>query len=343
MNGFTTVRDMGGMGTGIKRTIDRGLIDGPRIYAAGAYITQTSGHADLRLRSQPNSQLTGIKYSNLERLNIIRIADGAPAMLTAVRENFAEGAAYIKIHAGGGVTSERDPLFTTQYTPTELKAANEAVNNWDTYWTVHAYNSKTVNQALDAGAKCIDHAQMVDEATVKRMADNGIFLSTHFASMSEDILNKHPVYSDKTSPVYAKAKAFFVGSRNFVKYLKKHKPKRVFASDPVFITPASLRRFLDFEKYSNWKHFGAFESLKAMTSVAGELAALTGKNNPYPGKLGVIEVGAYADILIVDGDPLDDFRVIGASAKFYDAPARSSDIKTIRVIMKDGKIYKKHL
>ena len=343
MNGFTTVRDMGGMGTGIKRAIDRGLVEGPRVYAAGAYITQTSGHADLRLRSQPNALLRGINYSNLERLNIIRIADGVPSMLTAVRENFAEGAAYIKIHAGGGVTSERDPLHTIQYTPAELRAANQAVKNWDTYWTVHAYNTPTVKQALDAGAKCIDHAQMVDEATVKRMADEGIFLSTHFASMSEEILNKHPVYSDKASPVYQKSMAFLDGPKHFVKYLKKHKPKRVFASDPVFMTPVALRRFLDFEKRENERHFGAFDSLKAMTSVAGDLAALTGKNNPYPGKLGVVEEGAYADLLLVDGNPLRSLSVLGANPKFYEAAARSANVKTIRIIMKDGKFYKNSL
>ena len=155
MNGFTTVRDMGGMADGFKRAIDNGLLEGPRIYAAGAYISQTSGHADLRLRSQPNAQLTGVQYSNLERLNIIRVADGVPNILTAVRDNFANGAAYIKIHAGGGIASERDPLHTVQYTPEELSAANSAVRNWNTYWTVHAYSSDSVNQALDAGALCI--------------------------------------------------------------------------------------------------------------------------------------------------------------------------------------------
>ena len=177
----------------------------------------------------------------------------------------------------------------------------------------------------------------------KRIADEGVFLSTHFAGMSEQVLNEHPVYSDKSTPFYAKAKAFFDGSRKFISYLKKHKPKRVFASDPVFMTPTSLRSFLDYEKYVNMEHFGPYDSLMAMTSVAAELAALTGRNNAYPGRLGVIEEGAYADMLLVDGNPLEDLSVIGANEKFFDSAPRSSDIKSIRIIIKDGVIHKNTL
>ena len=346
MSGFTTVRDMGGMGTGFKRGIDAGYVEGPRIYAAGAYIAQTAGHGDLRLRSQPNSQLAGIQYSNLERLNLMRVADGVPAMLTAVRENFAEGAAYIKIHAGGGVSSEKDPLHTVQYTPEELKAAGQACANWDTYFTVHAYNTASVNQALDAGAGCIDHAQLIDDATMKRIAKSGVFLPPNLAAISPDIpkyLAMNPVYSDPTSPVSAKMQQFIEGSANFVDLVKKHKPKRVFNSDIVFATKTSFRQHIDYEKYVSGLFFGNFETLKSLTSIPGDLAQLTGKNNPYPGKLGVIESGAYADILIVDGNPLEDLAAIGANPKWYDAPPRTDDIQTIRVIMKDGKIYKNTL
>jgi imidazolonepropionase-like amidohydrolase len=342
MNGFTTVRDMGGMADGIKRMIDRGLIDGPRIYPAGAYIAQTSGHADLRLRSQPNFQVTGIQYSNLERLNIIRIADGVPNMLTAVRDNFANGAVYIKIHAGGGVSSERDPLHTIQYTPEELRAANQAVRNWDTYWTVHAYTTPTVSQALDAGAQCIDHAQMVTEETVKRMSDDGIFVSSNLTGMSEDAF-KHPVYGDQSSPVYGKLKKFIDGSGNYIGYLNKYKPKFVFNSDIVFSSLTYFRQHMDYEKYITGEWLGNHYALTGMTSTAGQLAALTGQTNPYPGKLGVIEEGAYADILLVNGNPLDDMAAIGANDGWFDAKPRSQNVENIKLIMKDGQIYKNTL
>ena len=342
MNGFTTVRDMGGMADGIKRGIDRGLIVGPRIYPAGAYITQTSGHADLRLRSQPSAVVTGTPYSNLERLNVTRIADGVPAILNAVRDNFANGAAYIKIHAGGGVSSERDPLHTVQYTADELAAANEAVRNWDTYWTVHAYTDGAVAQALDAGAQCIDHGQMITEKTMKRIVRDDIFFTSNLAGISPELL-KHPVYGDPSSPVHAKVKQFMDGSKAFTGYVRKYRPRWSFGADVVFSTRDYFRKHIDFEKHFAAQEFGNHYALKGLTSVPGELAALTGKHNPYPGKLGVIEEGAYADILLVDGNPLTDISAVGGHPGWFNAPSRGEDVRNIRLIMKDGQIYKNTL
>ena len=339
MNGFTTVRDMGGMGTGIKRRIDEGLIPGPRIYAAGAYISQTSGHGDLRIRSAPNAQITGTPYSNLERLGVYRLADGVPAILTAVRENFAEGAAYIKIHAGGGVSSEKDPLHTVQYSPEELAAANQAIRDWDSYWTVHAYYSPSVNRALDAGAACIDHGQLIDARTMQRIAKNDIFLSSNLTGMSEALF-KHPVYGNPMLPLHQKARQFQNDARDFVSLVNKHKPLWVLGSDVVFSSRAYYRQHIDHEKHIAGEWFGRLYALKGMTSRAGALAQLTGRNNPYPGKLGVIEPGAYADLLIVDGNPLEDLRAIGAHPGWFEAPPRSEDLAPLRLIMKGGEVFK---
>ena len=280
--------------------------------------------------------------SNLERLNVMRIADGVPDMLAAVRENFAEGAAYIKIHAGGGVSSERDPLHVLQYTPQELKAANQAVRNWDTYWTVHAYDPESINQALDAGAQCIDHAQLIDEKTMKRLVKEGIFLSSNLAAMSEDLF-RHPLYGNTASPVHVKARAYVNRSSEFADLVRKHQPKYVFNSDIVFSTRSFYRQHMDYEKYVAGKWFGNLFALKGLTSRGGELAAMTGQHNPYPDKLGVIEQGALADLLLVDGNPLEDLSAIGAHSGWFDAPERDADIKSIRLIMKDGQIYKNTL
>ncbi|MDG1231167.1 MAG: amidohydrolase family protein [Pseudomonadales bacterium] len=342
MNGFTTVRDMGGLGTGLKRAIDKGLLVGPRIYSAGAYISQTSGHGDMRLRSQPNKEYTGgFPVNNLERLGIARIADGIPAVLTAVRENFAEGAAYIKIHAGGGVSTERDPLHVTQYTKAELAAANESIRHWDTYWTVHAYNDASVNHAIDAGAECVDHAQLITEPTMRRIVKEKIFLSPNLTGMSDDLL-QHPVYGDPNTPVGKKVREFMAGSKDFPELVRKHRPKWVFNSDIVFSPRSYFRQHMDFEKHIAASWFGNFEALKALTSRGGELAQLTGRHNPYPAKLGVIEEGAYADLLIVDGNPLEDMGAIGADSRWFSAPSREG-IENIRVIMKGGEICKNTL
>jgi imidazolonepropionase-like amidohydrolase len=342
MSGFTTVRDMGGMGTGLKRVIDRGDLAGPRIYAAGSYISQTAGHGDLRLRSTPNASRFGMQMSSLERLRIIRLADGVPEVLNATRENFADGAAYIKIMAGGGVTSEKDPLHTLQYTPPEILAAVESAANWDTYVAVHIYQANGIKRALKLGVKCIDHGHFIDEEAMAMIKEKGAFLSTNFAAFSDEAL-RHPVYGDPTGPQYPKMLQFDKARDTFLALARKHKPKMVFNSDVVLSDRFVGRANRDFQMYLHAEWFGNFEALKSLTSVPGQLAQLTGKNNPYPGKLGVIEEGAYADIILVDGNPLTDMSVLGANPELFDAKPRGETIESIRVIMKDGKIYKNTL
>jgi imidazolonepropionase-like amidohydrolase len=342
MDGFTTVRDMGGMGTGLKRVIDRGLLPGPRIYAAGAYISQTSGHADTRLRSQPNPQMFGT-HNNLSRLGIFRLADGVPNVLMTVRENLAEGSAYIKIMAGGGFSTDKDPLHTIQYRPEEIRAAVEAAADWDTYVAVHVYYPAGIIRALEAGVKCIDHGQFINDETMKVLVEKGAFLSPNMAGLSPEIF-MHPVYGKLGSPQRIKTEQYQRDAGDFVRLVKKYKPKRVFNSDTVFATVEGARKVRDFEKFVGANWFGNLEALKALTSRPGQLAALTGKNNPYPeGKLGVIEEGAYADILLVDDNPLEDITVIGGNPKWFSAEPRGEGIETIRLIMKDGRIYKNTL
>jgi imidazolonepropionase-like amidohydrolase len=341
MSGFTTVRDMGGMGTGFKLVIDRGDLAGPRIYACGAYITQTSGHGDLRLRSQVNTA-AGAQLSNLERLRVIRRADGVPEVLRATRENFADGAAYIKLMAGGGVSSAKDPLHTVQFTAAELSAAVESATNWDTYVSVHIYQSEGIRRVLDLGIKCIDHGQFIDDDAMRLLTENDAFLSPNLASFSSEV-EKHPIYGDPNGPQYEKAMQFPRARDGFIELVKKHRPKVVFNTDIVLSDLSTARAGRDHSMFLHAEYFGNLEALKAMTSVGGQLAALTGKHNPYPGKLGVIEEGAYADLLLVDGNPLVDITVLGANAKMFGVAPRGESIDSIRFVMKDGRVYKNTL
>ena len=336
-DGFTTVRDMGGMGNGLKLTIDQGLLDGPRIYPSGSYISQTSGHGDLLLGSQRDPQL-----SNMVRLGIAQLADGADAIRAAARKNIAEGATQLKIMVGGGISSEKGPLFAPQYTDAEIRAAVEEAATRETYVAVHVYHSAHIRRALMLGVKSIEHGQFIDEPTAVLLKEEGAFISPFVAGFSPESL-LHPVYGKKGSPQNRKALEFQELSKNFVTIIKKVKPKVVFAIDVVNLTGVSSRKNRDFEKFAFAREFGNFEALKAMTSVPGELAQLTGRTNPYPHRLGVIEKGAYADLLLIDGNPLEDITVIGANAKYFDAEPRGRGIKTIRLIMKDGKVYKNTL
>jgi len=336
MSGFTTVRDLGGMGTGFKRVIDRGELVGPRIYAAGAYISQTSGHGDLRTRSQLNME------SNLQRLRIIKLVDGVPEVLKGIRENLAEGAAFCKLMVGGGVTSEKDPLHSEQFTDEEILAAVKATSAWDTYIAVHVYKADHVKRALNLGVKCIDHGHMMDEEAFQLLNEKEAFLSTNFAGFSEE-WKQHPLYGNPDGPQYPKMMQFDEAKEKFKKLANKYKPKMVFNSDAVMNTVQSSRAIRDNAMFLHAQYMGNFETLKAMTSVGGELAVLTGENNPYPYKLGVVEEGAYADLLLIDGNPLEEITVLGANSSIFKAEPRGESIETIILIMKDGKIYKNTL
>ncbi|MGI9364052.1 MAG: hypothetical protein ACR2O8_02630, partial [Rhizobiaceae bacterium] len=125
--------------------------------------------------------------------------------------------------------------------------------------------------------------------------------------------------------------------------LKTVKPKIVFNTDVVFTTGPKMRAHIDHEKWALANGIGNFEALKAMTSTGGELAALTGENNPYGGKIGVIQEGALADIIIVDGNPLKDISAIGGNSEWLDAPPRGPEVEPIKLIMKDGVVYKNTL
>jgi imidazolonepropionase-like amidohydrolase len=338
LEGFTTIRDMGGMASGLKKTIDEGYLEGPRIYPSGAYISQTSGHGDLTLASQ---QLNP-EHSNVVKLGITAIVDGEDEVRKAVRRNIASGASQIKIMMGGGISSEKGPLFAAQFTDSEITAAVEEAAARQTYVATHLYQPEHVIRALNLGVKSIEHGQFIDEKGMKLLVKKGAFIAPFTAAMSPEVF-KHPVYGKEGSPQYIKSKEFQRDSKNFAALVNKYEPNLVFAGDVVFLPGENARRQRDFEKSYFASLFGNFNALKALTSTPGKLAQITGGTNPYPNKLGVIEKGAYADILLVQGNPLEDISAIGAVPVLFSAPSRNKNIESIKIIMKDGKIYKNTL
>jgi imidazolonepropionase-like amidohydrolase len=340
-NGFTTARDMCGMHHGMRKVIDKGLIAGPRLYLSGGCLSQTSGHGDFRHESGAVGQFDRVK-GNTINLGITRVADGRAEVLEAARLNLAGGADYLKMMIGGGVSSEKDPLHSIQFTPDEVRAAVEAAEQWDTYVAAHVYRDAHIQRGLDLGIKVFDHAQFMTEKTARNLKSKGAFISPNVSGMNPDLL-KHPVYGNPEGPQYPKVLEFMEESKNLFDVLRKVKPKTVFNTDIVFTTGPKMRAHIDHEKYFFAQGIGNFEALKAMTSTGGELAALTGENNPYPGKLGVIEEGAYADILLVDGNPLEDITAIGGHHQWLDAPPRDQEVASIKLIMKDGVVYKNTL
>jgi imidazolonepropionase-like amidohydrolase len=312
---------------------------GPRFYASGACISPTSGHGDWRGAQNRVFGKTG-PGSNVENLGIVSIADTPDEIREAVRVNFSNGATQIKLFAGGGVSSVLDPLWSHAYTQEELETAVEAAEFFDTYVMVHAYTDRSIISAIDAGVKVIEHGQMASAETVKRMADEGIFWSLNTAGLNTDIFNV-PNYA--SGPVREKLEEFMKGAENMAEHIKKYNPKIVHNVDSVLMPMKQARLQRDHEKWFFANMFSNHAMLVSATSTSGELAQLTGRRNPYPNKIGVIEVGAYADILLVDGNPLEDISALGANQKWLDADPREEGIETMRIIMKDGKIYKNTL
>lgn len=319
MRGFTTVRDMGGPVFDLKTAIDTGKVIGPRIYPSGAMISQTSGHGDSRLPSERSRRFFG-KASKGELLGVNFIADGRDEVLTATRENLRFGATQIKVMAGGGAASAYDPLDVTQYTLDEMKAAVEAADDWGTYVAVHAYTPKAVKRAVEAGVRCIEHGQLLDEPSVKLLGEKGIWLSIQ-------ALDEAPA----TAPADVRAKKHTVveGADIAYRIAKKYKLKLAWGTDFLFNPAQNKNQNADLVKLEKW--FRNSEVLKMVTHDNAELLTLSGNRNPYPGKLGVIEEGALADILLVDGDPLVHLKLL------------ADPEKNLLVILKDGKIYKNSL
>jgi imidazolonepropionase-like amidohydrolase len=319
LRGFTSVRDVGGPAFGIKKAIDSDKAIGPRIYPSGATISQTSGHGDSRLPHERAHRFGG-EHSRGVTLGAGFIADGRDEVLTATRENLRFGASQIKVMAGGGAATAYDPLDTAQYTLDELKAAVEAADDWNTYVTVHAYTVKSVRRAIEAGVKCIEHGQLLDEATVKLIAKKGIWLSLQALD---------PAPATAPANVQEKKKMVVDGTDNAYKWAKKYGVKLAWGTDFLFFPPQNKKQNSDILKLKQW--FTPAEILKMVTHDNGQLFKLSGPRDPYPGKLGVVEKGAYADLILVDGDPIKNLDLVGDPGKNF------------KIIMKDGKIYKNEL
>ncbi|MDH4006623.1 MAG: amidohydrolase family protein [Desulfuromonadales bacterium] len=330
--GFTTVRDAGSWSLGIKAAIDQGVAAGPRVLSSGAGISQTGGHGDLRLPYQNNPYFSPAsaqpERSNLNFLGAMHLADGVPEVRRAARSNLAAGAHFIKVLGGGGIYSMLDPLESLQYSDAELKAAAEEASNYGTYAAIHAHLDEAVSRAIDLGFKLIEHATVMEEGTVKKMADNdvvwGLQTSLFLADPATNPAASSPIQRKKAQRVHD-------GLRRTIEYAKKYDVKTLWGTDIIGSREAFFKLFPGEWEYRN-EYYTPFEQLQQVTKINGEAIAMSGIRNPYPaGPLGVIEEGAYADILLVKGNPLENVLIL-------------RDYKeNIDLIMKDGKVYKNSL
>lgn len=320
--GYTTIRDMGGNTFSLKMAIDNGMFNGPRIYPSGPMISQSSGHADHRSPNEPSTLIGGqpdlfVKYGHQ------LVVDGVPDVLKAVRDTLRLGASQIKIATSGGVGSEFDPLDVVQFTPEEIRAAVQAAKDWNTYVSTHAYNPESIQRAINAGVKVIEHGNLLDEPTLQLMKDKEIWLSPQVF-----------VFKDKpvgfTEDQYKKHSQAYNGIDNMFTIAKKIGFEKIGFGTDIITDPKLLKRANEeFVLRTEW--FTPAEIMHQATFNNAQILAMSGPRNPYPGTLGVIQEGALADLLLIDGNPLSDISIL------------TDPHKNIKLIMKDGKIYKNTL
>lgn len=316
--GFTTVRDMAGDTSSIKSVIDRGLFEGPRIYPSQAAISQTSGHGDFGFVYEFPTALGG-RQSRAEEIGFMRVADGPDRVLAAVREQLKKGASQIKMMVGGGAASMYDPLYTVQFTDPELRAAVHAATDYGTYVATHVYNVTGIRRAIEAGVKSIEHGHLADEATIALMAEKDIWLS-----MQPFALGDHH-YPDPGRA--EKDREICTGTDDVYSWARKHGVKTAWGTDLLLEPQLAPRQSEMAARLGD--HYSNAEALRMLTSGNAELFRLAGERDPYrQAPLGVITKDAWADVLLVDGNPLEDLSLLADPAKH------------LSVIVKNGQVVK---
>ena len=310
--GFTTVRDAAGADFGLQQAVQRGLFEGPRLFIAGQPISQTGGHSDMR----PMTVKTRQMYCACAGIGLMgAIADGVGEVRRAVREQVRSGANHIKIMAGGGVASPTDPIDGTQFSMEELRAAVEEAEAANLYALAHAYSPRAVTRAVQAGVRSIEHGNLVDEASLRVMKSHGAFLVPTLATYaalgeegarlgwSESMLDKLAQVKDR--------------GLQAIRLARQEGVPVVFGTD--LLGHMHVRQNEEFLLRA--QVMPAVEVLQGATITAARLMR-------QEGRIGQLVAGAFADLLILDGNPLDDLSVLAD-------PARG-----IRLLMQGGRLVR---
>ena len=312
--GFTTVRDAGGLDAGITSALDRGLIKGPRVFRSGRVISQTGGHGDL----DPVSQHPQLCACAIRTTAFAHIADGADAVRKAVREEIKAGAHHIKIMAGGGVATPYDPIDMVQYTADEMRAAVEEASARRTYVSAHAYIPESIARAVTAGVRTIEHGNLIDESAARLMAERGAYLVPTLVTYDQiGELGKSLKFPEESLRKLGDVLDRGLGA---VEIALRAGVKVGLGTDLLGEThPAQSKEFLLRAKIQS-----NADVLRSATIVNAEIVQ-------QPGKLGVLAPGAFADLLLVDGNPLEDLAVLTGQGE------------RLPLIMRGGAIYKNTL
>lgn len=318
-SGFTTIRDAGGTHPSLARAINTGLVYGPRVFPSGSVLSQTAGHGDGRYPDSPHPTLHGADPYSTADMGVI--VDGVDQHLAATRENLRHGATQIKIMGGGGVMSEYDPIFSLQPTAEEIRAVVQAAADFDTYVLAHAYTSEAVQRLVENGVRCIEHGLMIDDETARFVKENDVTISTQLVVYRE--LANLPGINETN---LAKLAVVLEGQENLIGLIQKYDIRTGFATDLVGgMYPMMTREFTERALY-----WSPAEVLVQATSQSAEVIRMSGRLNRH-GNFGEIREGWVADILLHNGNPLDDISVL------------RDPHNNLALIMRNGEVIKERL
>lgn len=320
--GVTTIRDAGGNTAGLKKAIDEGYVKGPRIYPSQAVIGQYSGHTDFR---NPNfmPKEWGGPTDAIEEIGLGILANGVDQVLAALRNNLYQGATQLKMAVSGGVISYTDPLYVHEFLPEEIEAAVRAAADYGTYVMVHVHSAGPIKRAIRAGVKSLDHNSLADEEAIKMMAEHKAHMSVQVLVVKQ-ILDEYPDGDVRKE----KARQAWENTGKVMEWAKKYDVHMAWGTDLLDSLDNRSKQLQDLVIRKQW--FSSAEIMIQATGNGGATVALSGKRNPY-GKLGVIEAGAMADVLIYSKNPLQDVAIV------------ADPENNLKLIIKDGKIYKNSL
>jgi len=312
--GFTTVRDTGGADWGLREAVTRGLLPGPRLFIAGRAIGPTGGHSDARRRTDPG---LGCKCSNAMTF-CLEIADGPESVRAAAREQLRQGADQIKIMVSGGVASPYDPLDSRQFSLAEIAAAVEEAEAFGRYALAHAYTPEAITRAVTRGVRTIEHGNLIDEPTARLMAEKGAYLVANLVAYYA--MRERAAQFGMTAEMLAKNDLVIEGGLRSLEICKRAGVPVAYGSDLLGQLQVDQSR----EFLLRREVLSPIEIIRQATLVGAEVVRQVGR-------LGVVAAGAWADLLVVDGDPLRNLELLTGQGEH------------LSVIMKAGRFHKNEL
>jgi imidazolonepropionase-like amidohydrolase len=313
--GFTTVRDVGGGNHSLYRAVQDELIVAPRFFYAGKMLSMTGGHGDMRAADVAPRYESVCNCSGFAFNSHVVIADGEAECIKAVREELRQGASFIKIMGSGGIASPTDPIWMNQYREDEIRAIVNECAERRTYVSAHCHPASAIKRCVEFGVKCIEHGTLIDEPTATLVAEKGVYVVPTLVTIEQlALMGKELKFPSESQE---KAEFAWQSALTGIEIMRRKNIKLCFGTDLLGQTyDRQCREFL-----LRSEVFSPVEILRQATSMAAEMMMQSGK-------LGCIQPGAHADLLLVDGDPLADISLLAQNGK------------ALSLIVRGGKIVK---